>query len=51
MPAWEGSHRLRMYEQDLAYSIGAVVGAFAQRAGMNVDELHDHFSPAPDKQA
>ncbi len=48
MPAWEGSHRMRRQEQDLAYSIGAVVGAFAQRAGINVDELYDRFSSVPD---
>lgn len=51
MPAWEGSHRMRGREQDLAYSIGAVVGAFAQRAGMNVDELHDRLIALPDLQA
>jgi len=48
MPAWEGSHRMRGHEQDFVYSIGAVVGAFAQRAGMNVDELYGRLSALPE---
>ena len=51
MPAWEGSHRMRGHEQDLAYSIGAVVGAVAQRAEMDVQELHERLSTRQAQQA
>lgn len=43
MPAWEGSHRLRRREQDLRYSIGALAGAFATRAGLDTDEITDRM--------
>lgn len=44
MPAWEGSHRLRGREQDLRYSIGALVGAFATRAGIDTEKLYDRLA-------
>lgn len=39
MPAWEGSHRDRKREQDLVYSLAAIVGAFAEIEGLDIDEL------------
>lgn len=44
MQAWEGEQRLKRREQDLVFSIGAVVGAFATRAGVDVFELQDRLS-------
>lgn len=44
MPAWEGSNALRMHEQDFRYSVGAIVGAFATRAGFDTEELYDRLA-------
>jgi hypothetical protein len=41
MPAREGSHAGRMLEHDFIYSIGVVVGSFAVRSQMDLDQLLD----------
>lgn len=50
MPAWEGSHRSRGCEQDFSYSVGALVGAFAARAGIDTDALFVRLASAGDEQ-
>ncbi len=50
MPAWEGSRRQLHREQDFRYSVGALVGAFAVRSGLDTDELYDQFvAQAPEE--
>jgi hypothetical protein len=44
MTAWEGEARLKGRELDLAFSVGAVVGAFATRQGVDVWELQKRLS-------
>ncbi len=38
-PAWEGSHRGRHNEHDFVYSLGVLVGAFAGRQGIDIEQL------------